>query len=133
MAFSARTSGGAIAHINVTPLVDVLLVLLIIFMITAPILTHKVRIDLPQSMSGSPLPIVEPVRLAIGADGAMYWNDAPIDEPALRAQLAVVAAQKNPPELDIDAAGGASYQTVARVLAAAKSQGVTRIGFGGGR
>ncbi|KRE89420.1 biopolymer transporter ExbD [Frateuria sp. Soil773] len=133
MAFSARTSGDAIAHINVTPLVDVLLVLLVIFMITAPVLTHKLKIDLPQSSSGTPPPSIEPIRLAIRADGAMSWNGTPVDEPALQAQLAVVASRGNPPELAIAAADGVPYQAVARVLAQARSQGLTRIGFADGR
>ncbi|NII72248.1 biopolymer transport protein ExbD [Dyella sp. SG562] len=131
MAFSSGSGKGPMADINVTPLVDVMLVLLIIFMITAPILTHKVKIDLPQ-----PNPNVvqqdnppDPIRLKIDQSGALYWNDTPVDELGLRAQIAVVASQSNQPELQINADDGVAYEHVARVLAAAKSYGLTKIGF----
>jgi biopolymer transport protein ExbD len=125
MAFSARVSGNPLSAINVTPLVDVMLVLLIIFMITAPILTHKVALDLPLG-HGTVVP-AESVRLAIHADGTLYWNDVRVDEAELEAQLAVLALQKTPPSVHIVAEGNTSYQIVARVLADANAHGVTRI------
>ena len=128
MAFSVRAESSAISNINVTPLVDVLLVLLIIFMITAPVVTHRTRIDLPTA-GGKPLPAAEPIRLAIQADGALYWNDTPIDQGQLDTQLAVAAQQAEPPRLIINAADGASYQAVAHVLAQAKAQGLAGIDF----
>jgi len=119
------------ADINVTPLVDVMLVLLIIFMITAPILTHKVKIDLPQPNPNVVQPDnpPDPIRLKIDQSGALYWNDTPVDELGLRAQIAVIASQSNQPELQINADDGVAYEHVARVLAAAKSYGLTKIGF----
>jgi biopolymer transport protein ExbD len=119
------------ADINVTPLVDVMLVLLIIFMITAPILTHKVKIDLPQPNPNVVQPDnpLDPIRLKIDQSGALYWNDTPVDELGLRAQIAVIASQSNQPELQINADDGVAYEHVARVLAAAKSYGLTKIGF----
>jgi biopolymer transport protein ExbD len=130
MAFAVRAERSAISTINVTPLVDVLLVLLIIFMITAPVVTHKTRIDLP---GGGVVKLddsfVAPVRLSIRADGSLYWNDIPVDEAQLRAQLAVAARQTEQPRLIIGAADGAAYQSVAQVLAAAKAQGLARIDF----
>jgi biopolymer transport protein ExbD len=119
------------ADINVTPLVDVMLVLLIIFMITAPILTHKVKIDLPQPNPNvvQPENPPDPIRLKIDQSGALYWNDTPVDELGLRAQIAVIASQSNQPELQINADDGVAYEHVARVLAAAKSYGLTKIGF----
>ncbi|MEV8521139.1 biopolymer transporter ExbD [Dyella marensis] len=131
MAFSSGSGKGPMADINVTPLVDVMLVLLIIFMITAPILTHKVKIDLPQPNPNVVQPDnpLDPIRLKIDQSGALYWNDTPVDELGLRAQIAVIASQSNQPELQINADDGVAYEHVARVLAAAKSYGLTKIGF----
>ncbi len=131
MAFSSGSGKGPMADINVTPLVDVMLVLLIIFMITAPILTHKVKIDLPQPNPNvvQPENPPDPIRLKIDQSGALYWNDTPVDELGLRAQIAVIASQSNQPELQINADDGVAYEHVARVLAAAQSYGLTKIGF----
>ena len=119
------------SEINVTPLVDVMLVLLIIFMITAPVLAHKIKVDLPQpnpNVVNPPNPL-EPIHLKIDQAGAFYWNDTPVDEPGLKAQLAVIAQQSNQPEIQIAADDSVAYQYVARVLADAKSYGLTKIGF----
>jgi len=131
MAFSSGSGKGPMADINVTPLVDVMLVLLIIFMITAPILTHKVKIDLPQPNPNvvQPENPPDPIRLKIDQSGALYWNDTPVDELGLKAQIAVIASQTNQPELQINADDGVAYEHVARVLADAKSYGLTKIGF----
>jgi biopolymer transport protein ExbD len=131
MAFSSGSSGGPMSEINVTPLVDVMLVLLIIFMITAPILSHKVKIDLPQPNPDNITPDepLEPIRLQIKQDGSLYWNDTPVDELGLRAQIAVIAQQSKQPELQIDADDAAQYEVVAKVLSDAKGQGLTKIGF----
>ncbi|MGN2243558.1 ExbD/TolR family protein [Frateuria sp. GZRR33] len=131
MAFSSGNTSGPMADINVTPLVDVMLVLLIIFMITAPMLTHKVKIDLPQPNPNivQPENPLEPIRLKIDRAGALYWNDTPVDELGLKAQMAVIAQQTNQPEIQINADDGVAYESVARVLADAKSYGLTKIGF----
>jgi biopolymer transport protein ExbD len=131
MAFSSGNTSGPMADINVTPLVDVMLVLLIIFMITAPMLTHKVKVDLPQPSNNTPPPTtpLEPIRLKIDRAGALYWNDTPVDELGLKAQIAVIAQQTNQPALQINADDGVAYEAVARVLADAKSYGLTKIGF----
>ncbi|WP_329741951.1 biopolymer transporter ExbD [Dyella sp. A6] len=119
------------ADINVTPLVDVLLVLLIIFMITAPIVTQKVKIDLPQ-----PNPNVHqpdnpkaPIHLKIDQGGQLYWNDTPVDELGMRAQMAVIAQETNQPEIQIYGNDNVAYEYVAEVLADAKSYNLTKIGF----
>ena len=133
MAFSARVSQDVIAQINVTPLVDVLLVLLIIFMITSPIVTHKARMDLPQLSSKVTPEQSTPIHLAIHEDGMMYWNDTLISQAQLNMQLSIAAAQAIQPTLQIDAADGAAYDSVARVLAEAKAQGIARIDMLGER
>jgi biopolymer transport protein ExbD len=131
MAFSTGGGSGPMADINVTPLVDVMLVLLIIFMITVPMLSHKIKIDLPQPSTTPPPPIQppEPLALSVRATGQYFLGDEPVTEEALQAQLRV-AAQKDPqPELDIRADKTAKYQWVATVMADAKNAGMTKIGF----
>ncbi|MES2311439.1 MAG: biopolymer transporter ExbD [Pseudomonadota bacterium] len=129
MAFTTKTSG-PMSDINVTPLVDVMLVLLIIFMITAPVLAHKIQVDLPQpNPNPNPTTPLEPIHLKIDPSGALYWNDTPVDELGLKAQLAVIAQQSNQPEIQIAADDAVAYQYVAIVLADAKSYNLTKIGF----
>jgi biopolymer transport protein ExbD len=133
MAVSSNSGGGPMSEINVTPLVDVMLVLLIIFMITAPLLSHTVRIDLPQPNINTPPPEnpPDPIRLSIKQDGSLYMNDVPVSEPDLKLQLEVYAAKPKDkqPEVQIEAADNAEYEIVARVLADAKSVGMEKIGF----
>ena len=132
MAFSAGGGGqGApMSEINVTPLVDVMLVLLIIFMITAPLMTHKIRIDLPQAnpnvQQDTP---PDPIDLAVKESGDLFWNDEPITEAMLQAQLRVVAQRTPQPELQIRAEKTTQYQNIATVMAEAKSAGMVKIGF----
>ena len=124
------SGGGPMAEINVTPLVDVMLVLLIIFMITAPLMSHKIRIDLPQAnpnvQQDNP---PEPIDLAIKENGDLFWNDEPVTDAILQAQLRV-AAQKSPqPELQIRADKPTQWQKIATVMAEAKSAGMVKLGF----
>jgi biopolymer transport protein ExbD len=124
------SSGGPMAEINVTPLVDVMLVLLIIFMITAPLMSHKIRIDLPQANPNTQdLNPPEPIDLAIKENGDLFWNDEPVTDAILQAQLRV-AAQKSPqPELQIRADKPTQWQKIATVMAEAKSAGMVKLGF----
>ncbi len=132
MAISTKSTG-AMAEINVTPLVDVLLVLLIIFMITAPILAHRIEVDLPQPNIDTIPPVnpPSPIDLKIDQSGAFYWNGTPVDELGLKAQLAVIGQQSlpNQPEIQIAADDHVAYEYVARVLAHAKSYNLVKIGF----
>ncbi|HKR76119.1 MAG TPA: biopolymer transporter ExbD [Rhodanobacter sp.] len=131
MAFSTKSTGGPMADINITPLIDVMLVLLIIFMVTAPIPLLKIKIDLPQPNPNQipPQNPPEPINLKIDQGGAFYWNDTPVDELGLKAQFAVIAQQTNQPEIQIKAADATAYQYVATVLADAKQYNLTKIGF----
>ena len=132
MAFSTKASG-PMSEINVTPLVDVMLVLLIIFMITAPVLAHKIQVDLPQPNPNvvNPPTQLDPIHLKIDQSGSFYWNDTPVDELGLKAQLALIGQQVlgNQPEIQIAADDNVAYQYVARVLADAKSYNLVKIGF----
>jgi biopolymer transport protein ExbD len=131
MAFAPQKTAGPMADINVTPLVDVMLVLLIIFMITAPILAHRIEIDLPQKTLNPP--VVEdpppPITLEIKATGELYWNGQPLIKAALEPQLRIEADKDPQPELQIDAENTTQYQIVAEVLATAKSVNYRKIGF----
>lgn len=117
------------SEINTTPLVDVMLVLLVIFIITAPLLTHAVKIDLPQA-SSQPLPEKpEVVSIAIDGAGKMYWNDVPMVQGELKAKLQQVADKKPQPELHIRADKETRYQLLAEVMADAQNAGITKLGF----
>ncbi|MBA3695429.1 MAG: biopolymer transporter ExbD [Methylotenera sp.] len=117
------------SEINTTPLVDVLLVLLVIFIITAPLLTHAVKIDLPQA-SSQPLPEKpEVVSISIDGTGKMYWNDASMEQGELKTKLQQISTQKPQPELHIRADKETRYQLLAEVMADAQSAGITKLGF----
>lgn len=133
MAFSAAGNRGPLAEINVTPLVDVMLVLLIIFIVTAPMLARPITMDLPQrnSTPTRPLPPPEPIELRLDAGGQLFWNAMPLPLRELqpRLQEAMAQAGNNPPDVRIDASPDADYEAMAKVLAAAKNADVQRIGF----
>jgi biopolymer transport protein ExbD len=131
MAFSSGSGGGVMAEINVTPLVDVMLVLLIIFMITAPLAAHKIKIELPiASLAKPPDDVVnQPITLSIKDTGDLYWNDEPITEATMQAQLRVAAQRTPQPELQIRADKDTEYQVVAAVMGDAKAAGMIKLGF----
>ena len=127
---SGVTSHSApMSEINTTPLVDVMLVLLVIFIITAPLLTHAVKVDLPQA-SSQPLP-EKPEVISVSIDGAgkMYWNDAPIVPGELKIRLQQIAGKKPQPELNIRADKETRYQVLAEVMADAQNAGISKLGF----
>ncbi len=135
MAFASNSSGsGPMADINVTPLVDVMLVLLIIFMVTAPILSYPIDIDLPQRTNTppeNPVEPPEPVKLRIDQSGTVYWNDSPTPVSALRSMMTseVERDPANQPTLEIDMNEEAQYEILAKVLASAKDAQMKKIGF----
>jgi biopolymer transport protein ExbD len=116
-------------EINTTPLVDVMLVLLIIFIITIPVMNQSVKIDLPRATSQPQDLKPENINLDIDAQGQVYWNREAIDASQLTIRIAT-AAQKTPqPELHLRAERTTQYEKVAQVMAAAQTGGLTRIGF----
>jgi len=117
------------SEINTTPLVDVMLVLLVIFIITAPLLTHAVKIDLPQA-SSQPLPEKpEVISVSIDGTGKMYWNDQVIVQGELKTKLQEIAMKKPQPELNIRADKETRYQVLAEVMADAQNVGISKLGF----
>ena len=132
MAFGGLTNDagdGDNAEINMVPLIDVMLVLLVIFIITAPLLTHAVKVDLPVASSQPNDVKPETINLSIKADGTVYWNAEAVDAAAWQARMDL-AAQKNPqPEIHIRADGDLAYRNVARIMADAARAGLTKLGF----
>ncbi len=132
MAMSTGGSeGGVNAEINITPLADVMLVLLIIFMITAPLASHQIKVTLPQTvLKEQKTPkTAPPIDLAVKKDGSLYWNDAPVSQAEMHAKL-LVEAQKSPqPPLHIRADKTVRYKVIRKVLETAKGSGMVHIGF----
>jgi biopolymer transport protein ExbD len=116
-------------EINTTPLVDVMLVLLIIFIMTVPVMNHSVKIDLPRASSQPDETKPENINLSIDAEGKVYWNAEPIDPSQLRARIADAAAKTPQPELHLRAERTTQYERVAQVMAAAQAGGLGKIGF----
>jgi len=116
-------------EINMIPFIDVMLVLLIIFIITVPVIKHAVNIDLPRASNEKVLDKPENIRLAVDADGVYFWNDARIDDADFEGRLAAAAAQEPQPELHIRGDKAVRYERVAQVMAAAQRAGVRKIGF----
>ena len=132
MAFGGFSKSGdspPMAEINMIPLIDVMLVLLVIFIITAPLLTHAVKIDLPKASSNPNQTKPDNIQLAIKADGALYWNGEPVDKPVLTVRMAAAAKLNPQPEMHIRADGTTEYQKVAEVMSDAAKAGLVRIGF----
>ncbi len=134
MAFSSNSAAGApMADINVTPLVDVMLVLLIIFMVTAPILSYPIDIDLPQQTTTPPPDThpPDPIKLRIDQSGQVFWNNSPTPISALRnlMESEVERDPSNQPTLEIDTNDEADYGILAKVLATARNANMQKIGF----
>jgi len=127
--FDERRHRGPMAEMNVVPLVDVMLVLLVIFIITAPLLTHAVKIDLPKASSAPNLTRPDHIELAIREDGSLFWNGEAIALEELKTRFAAEARRDPQPELHIHADRLAYYDSVAKVMAAAAKGGLGRIGF----
>ncbi len=121
-----------IMEINTTPLIDVLLVLLIMFIITIPIQTHAVKLDLPQS-DGSPPPPVDPIKnkIVIMTNGALLWNGAAVNTDQLRQYLEISQQMDPLPELHLQPEPTARYEVVDQVLAITKQARVEKMGFVG--
>ena len=131
MAFSSNSNGGGpMADINVTPLVDVMLVLLIIFMITAPLMTHKVVVKLPQAtLATKPTSTTPPVTLAIKADGSRYWNDEPVNATQLDQYMGIIVQRDPQPQVNIRADATTKYGTINDAVQTLRRAGVRKVGF----
>lgn len=117
------------AEINMIPLIDVMLVLLIVFIIAAPLLTHAVKIDLPKASSEPLQQKGEHIQLAIKENGDLYWNGEAVSRDGLATRLQSAATSDTPPELHIHADAKTPYETIAQTMALAARLGLSRIGF----
>jgi biopolymer transport protein ExbD len=132
MAFGGFSKGGdsaPMAEINMIPLIDVMLVLLVIFIITAPLLTHSVKIDLPKAASHANLTKPDHIALSINGVGEIFWNGEAIDKSGMTQRLTAAARIDPQPELHLRADKTTQYQILAEVMAEAGKAGLTRIGF----
>jgi biopolymer transport protein ExbD len=127
--FDNDRQGAPMADINVTPMVDVMLVLLVIFIITAPLFTHAVKLDLPAAQSAPAPEKPETVTLSIDPAGAIFWNDVPVSQADLPARMAAAAQKQPQPELQLRADKATRYEVIAQVMATAQSNGLTKLGF----
>jgi biopolymer transport protein ExbD len=127
--FNDNKHTAPMADINVTPMVDVMLVLLVIFIITAPLFTHAIKLDLPNAQSAPAPEKPETISLSINDAGLIFWDNQPIQQKELGEKLAT-AAKKNPqPELQLRADKATRYEVIAQVMATAQSNGLTKMGF----
>lgn len=118
-----------LSEINMIPFIDVMLVLLIIFIITVPVIKHAVNIDLPQASNEKLLDKPENIRLSVDADGTYFWNDTKVEDTDFEQRLQAAAAQEPQPELHIRGDKAVRYERVAQAMAAAQRAGVRKIGF----
>jgi biopolymer transport protein ExbD len=127
--FNEASASRPMSEINVTPLVDVMLVLLIVFIVTAPLFTHSIKIDLPRAQTQVNQEKPDTITLAIDADGRFYWNNQPLDRGQISRHLNESAAKSPQPELHIRADKETRYRVLADVMAEAQRVKLQRVGF----
>ena len=127
--FESKHRQQAMADINVVPLVDVMLVLLVIFIITAPLLTHSVKIDLPKASSTPNQTRPEHIELALKEDGKLFWNGVEVARDQIKARFSAESIKQPQAELHIRADRLVAYEKVAQVMSDAAQAGMQRIGF----
>lgn len=117
------------SEINMTPLVDVMLVLLIIFIITVPVLTHSVKVDLPRADNTPEELKAETINVAVNAEGAIFWNETAISFAELETRLAGETNKKPQPEIHIRGDKAVAYEHVIKTMAAVQRAGILKLGF----
>ncbi|NPT53457.1 ExbD/TolR family protein [Paraburkholderia elongata] len=124
-----KQTAAPMAEINMTPLIDVMLVLLVIFIITAPLFTHAIRLDLPKVAAAPARQTPQTISLSIDAAGKLYWNGKVITLQQTRAQFVEAGKQADQPEIQLSAERSTRYEVIAQVMGAAQQAGLERIGF----
>ncbi len=124
-----KTAQAPMAEINMVPLIDVMLVLLVIFIVTAPLLTHAVKLDLPKASASINESKVDKIEFAIDAEGTLYWNGESIDREEAKRRFDVESRREPQPEIHMRVDESVAYKFVAQTMADASSAGLTRIGF----
>ena len=127
--FDRKTSSQPMAEINMVPLIDVVLVLLVIFIVTAPLLTNVVKLDLPKATSAADIQKPEKVEFAIDANGGLFWKGERITREDAIARFAAEGAKRPQPEVYLRADQGVAYRYVAETLADASKAGLSKVAF----
>ena len=127
--FDSQRSSAPVAEINMVPMIDVMLVLLVIFIVTAPLLTHAVKLELPRASAQVNQAKADKVEFAIDASGALYWNGEPVSREDANTRFAAAGKQQPQPEIHLRADQAVPYKHVARTLADASRAGLTKLGF----
>jgi biopolymer transport protein ExbD len=127
--FKDSKTSAPMSDINVTPMVDVMLVLLVIFIITAPLFTHAIKLDLPNAQSTPAPEKPDTISLSINGDGALFWNNEAIQQKDLDTKLTAVSKKNPQPELQLRADKSTRFEIIAQVMASAQASGITRMGF----
>ncbi len=127
--FNDQQNQAPMAEINVTPMVDVMLVLLVIFIMAAPLFTHAIKLELPSAQSAPSSEQPKTVTIAVDPAGKLFWDDAPVSEAELALRLGAAAQQQPQPDMLIRADKNTRYQVLADIMSAAQNRGVRKIGF----
>jgi len=127
--FDRKTSSAPMAEINMVPLIDVVLVLLVIFIVTAPLLTNTVKLDLPKASSNADIQKPEKIEFAIGATGALFWGGERISREDAVVKFAEAGQKRPQPEVYLRADQGVAYRYVAETLADASKAGLSKVAF----
>ena len=128
-AFNRHAAQTPMSEINMTPLVDVMLVLLIVFIITAPLLTHNILVNLPATEGAISQEKPDIITLSLNREGGLFWNDAPVSESDLAARLTAAGNSRPQPELRLRADRDTRYQKIAEIMSAAQKAGIEKLGF----
>ena len=127
--FDSKSSGAPMAEINMVPLIDVMLVLLVIFIVTAPLLSHSVKLELPKASSQVVSAKAEKINFSIDADGVRYWNDQALTREEAAQRFVLEGQKATQPEIHLRADQNVAYRAVAETLADASKAGLSKIGF----
>ena len=127
--FDRKSSSAPVSDINMVPLIDVMLVLLVIFIVTAPLLTHAVKLDLPKASSAVNQAPPQKIEFAIDAAGQLFWNGEAVSREESAARFAAEGAKDPQPEVHLRADQAVAYRFVAETLADASKAGLSKVGF----
>lgn len=127
--FDSQRAGAPMSDINMVPLIDVMLVLLVVFIVTAPLLTHAVKLELPRASAQASQAKADKIDFAIDASGALFWNGEPVTREEAHLRFAAAGQKQPQPEIHLRADQAVPYRHVARTLAEASRAGLTKVGF----
>ena len=127
--FDSPRAGAPMSDINMVPLIDVMLVLLVVFIVTAPLLTHAVKLELPRASAQLNRAPADKIDVAIDATGALFWNGEPVTRAQAQARFADAGPKQPQPEIHLRADQAVAYRHVARTLADASRAGLSKVGF----